>query len=241
MILAICHDFACPSIFESQSYTLVPHLPSLTRLFPESPVYWENDDLANLKLAKNCSTDTYAILVDMRWLTEAFLARYNICGAARNEGPADMTLDFDEVASRIYTRLIGRPSIPSDLHYEIVRLTSMIYATSLLRRIPFLAASTLLSPEVPETIAAYLTKTDLVTCWGGGMAGVMFFCTLIGAAAACALRNASGRRAARWFRTGAMYCMILLSTEHAEAFSGTAGRLLAVQRILRPAYRAIKA
>jgi hypothetical protein len=237
MILAVCHDFPCPSVFEQQNPSLKPHFPNLSRTMPESPVYWRTDDVRSLKGAKNCSTYAHAMIVDMKALTEAFLAHhgFSLLDRDSNKKTPDRSggTSFPKIAAEVNSRLTKYPSMPTDPYYEIIRITSLIYATCLLHHIPLSAGCSMMPSDTLEDMAKLLSQTDLITCWGGDLTSVMFWCALVDSCAASKSETPAGKRTASWMRLAAMYCMILLGTEHSEAFFGSCRCLLAVQRVLR--------
>ena len=233
MILSISHDFECPPMFLDDEYNLVPHFPNLSYRTPESPGSWENENLSNLQGAKHCCEAIHEMLVDMRWLTEEFERYYVNQDSTGTTESIRSKIAFTDHAAALCARLSSRTPQPENPYYEVVRLVSLIYATALQHCISFYAASILLGSDVTEQIGDHFMKTKLNTCWYGGMAGVVFWCGLVASAAATPLKSHRGRRAARWLRVGAFYCMILLSTEHSDVFLTTTKRLIKVQRVLR--------
>jgi hypothetical protein len=233
MILAIVHDFECPLMFMGEDFSLIPHFPNLCYRTPESPVCYQTAKLANLQGAKHCCDAVHEMLLDMRSLTDGFAGCY--VNEAHNSAAETLRakMAFKKQATVLYARLAKRASQPANPYYEIVRIASLIYTTALQHCISFHAALVMLGPELIEKIGDCLLKTDLLQCWYGDMSGVLFWCSLVASSAASPLTSPSERRAARWLRVGAFYCMILLSTDHSKVFFNTAKRIMDIQRILR--------
>ena len=207
MILAIAHDFECPAEFLHFDYKVVPHYPSLCHRMPESPTYWEDEDLAHLEGARYCNQDIIDILLDMRLLTDDFVAAYVDSGDQSFNSALRAKIAFKAQAAAINARLASRPSLRLDPYYEIVRLTSLIYTTALQHCISFAVAADYIAPDVVEKIGFALMQTDTITCWYGDLAGVLFWCTLVASGASGKQKSPSGRQAARWLKVASMYNM----------------------------------
>ncbi|KIW06021.1 uncharacterized protein PV09_03200 [Verruconis gallopava] len=232
MIVAISYDIDCPDVFLNASFSLQPHLPNLCQHVPESPAYWKSEDLSTLRRAKHCSPEMRGILIEARALTGLFLETFCV---VQNEEPRREAFSFQSSAAAVQARLLRRRANSGNPYYEIVRLAALVYATSLLHRIPLAEASVLIAPDVAETMSSYLVKTDIALCWHGDMAGVLLWATLIGSAVASPLRTLSAKRASPWLRVTNMYCMILLSTEHSDVFFENCRCMLFIQKELRKA------
>ncbi|KAL7777134.1 hypothetical protein CFE70_007557 [Pyrenophora teres f. teres 0-1] len=195
----------CASVWEPPKYNAVDH----GRPIPESPIFCPWLDFVTIPHDSGCSAVTCALLQDMRDLTNLFLSHNKMSGASRATSSVDA--DYKAKAAGIRKRLISLPSahIPglttsNDWIYEACRLAALIYAASIMLRLPFsvtadprcnpLAIETeffsspdagrhLRTTRLSDALYDVLNRTDLNNVWGN-MSGVLYWVCTVGAVAA---------------------------------------------------------
>ncbi|KAF2805115.1 uncharacterized protein BDZ99DRAFT_396552 [Mytilinidion resinicola] len=225
---------------------------------PESPFYCPRSEFFTIAASPLCTEQIYNILADMRDLTEVFMSHYNT--------PSTATAAYESKLNAFQSRLSQHPSahILNHAHthnwlYESIRLAAVIYTTALVNRIPLSAASyfpdaalttldTASFATHPTNLAISLyeamKRTDMSSCWGG-LSGVFFCISLIGATAARTtgseasfppLPSPRDKERRQWARR----CMIMYTTRvrtvlvfgHPVATIAAQKRLLAVMEVL---------
>ncbi|CAA9963799.1 hypothetical protein PTMSG1_07158 [Pyrenophora teres f. maculata] len=192
-------------VWEPPKYNAVDH----GRPIPESPIFCPWLDFVTIPHDSGCSAVTCALLQDMRDLTNLFLSHNKMSGASRATSSVDA--DYKAKAAGIRKRLISLPSahIPglttsNDWIYEACRLAALIYAASIMLRLPFsvtadprcnpLAIETeffsspdagrhLRTTRLSDALYDVLNRTDLNNVWGN-MSGVLYWVCTVGAVAA---------------------------------------------------------
>jgi hypothetical protein len=153
------------------------HLNSAESFIPESPLYCPHPWFFSISTDARCTARTYVLLCEMRGLT-CGLIDINIIGPRET---CELTVSNPFI---IYARILALPpanvpgqAISTDWTYEACRLAACIYCSQLCGR-PTDDVTTLF-PAIHELHAA-LVKSDVSDCWDG-MAGVLFWCALVGA------------------------------------------------------------
>ncbi len=153
---------------------------------PESPLYCPRSEFFTIVRSRRCSEQIYDILCDMRDVTalSVQLAETSFFG------PREATPLPASSAASVCRRAIIRPSaalggtaVSNDWVYESCRLAALIHCRLFLHRIP--SADTRAFPplfRLGQNLCSALARTDTGDCWGD-MAGVLYWCSLVGGAA----------------------------------------------------------
>lgn len=264
------------------------HLPTFLPLnpdtvMPESPMFCPRNKFFTLVRDKRCSPRTYELLCDLRDLTDIFLGfhkSYDVTSApdidegysGGDDGYSGGGLtpqEYDTKIAKIRARLARYPSIQSpgsamanDWIYESCRIAAIIYASSIIMRVPFSFVSepgraVLLSDSnaaigIPDPLASRrlsdalyeaLERSGTADIWGD-MCGVLYFVTLVGGAAARSPSTTQppspeyrGRSNAMWARRClimfATRTMIILIFQYPHAVINAQQKLMKVQELIK--------
>ena len=234
LYVSILNELQPPAFWTEFWNPIAPDQP-LPNDDPVSPLHCPNENLHTLLSSASCSSQTYAILADVKNLV-------NLATSTPLESP-----DTSAKIRLIYTRFLCAPSaadpdassqVRDDWIYECCRLAAQILASALFHRVQFSIAAQLLrntdTPAHPVQMWAALAQTPLNEHWPG-MFGVLVWIALTGAAAAKdtgGQGDAVGERARRWLGMTAGSCMSVLHSEHAWAFRANLLRLVEMQKVL---------
>lgn len=209
-IIAILRETVPATIFTQYAEALGTGIPKDFRPLPESPVYARPSGYVTIYKSFASDGPVCRLLDLTRRLTSDFSTN-----AAQTNESTGQEKDRDETDLDLFTltaKIFASPTAEeldlghmSDRYtYEAIRLTSHIYAQSIISRVPFSQAAQrlqtmglyrslqpgTLSAEAPymERCAMHihvrnaLMRTDTTDCWGH-MAGVLFWIALIAGAA----------------------------------------------------------
>lgn len=185
-------------------------------VLPESPLFCPSN-FATIINDPRCSTFTCNILRDMRDLTDLFIAHESAMEIQRDAFEVDATytenrdIEYNSMVTAIRKRLTRLPSahvsnLPTsnDWVYEACRIAALIYAASIILRLPISdTADPCQNPLVAESEASYrlepgasllntrlsealfnaLQHTPVADLWDN-MSGVFYWVSTVGAAAA---------------------------------------------------------
>ncbi|KAI9728471.1 MAG: hypothetical protein M1828_003873 [Chrysothrix sp. TS-e1954] len=241
-------------------------MQSFSEKTPESPLYWEDTDLHMFNLAENCTTQTLAILRDMRALSTQVLSTSTQCHsddpglsnvnklrAWPSEAPYLTTSNIDpiDIEQRCFSRHAVNAAeglTDKDWVYEAIRLTSLIYSTALVNRCPFSIAHDIASTKLGVTsIARLLVRavqmTDSARLWQD-MSGCFFWVMITGAASASGHYGQFARQVQtpadiicrKMLSLNCIRCMQMLACEHSDMISTSCRNMLAVQKSLADAW-----
>lgn len=218
----------------------------------ESPLYSRRHGLLEVVRSQKNLFETKEILQSMCGLTDLLLGGP---GPYSLEASSMTGRQKEAQIEHIYANSLETP--PADCHtgtspnywrHESCRLVSLIYTTAIARQIPFSEAAASLPASLFRPSASYpspsstisstppsllylkfaLHRSNLSDCWTE-MAGVLFWVTLVGGAAA------KGRPEVRqWLVALAVRCSVVLAFEHRPAVIGALQRLLRVMVRLSP-------
>lgn len=153
---------------------------------PESPLYCPRSEYFTILQSKQFSPQIYDLLCDMRDLTIIYFSTTE----PDIVGPCEATYVPASTLASIIGRSLARqpatlPGTPvwNNWVYESCRLTALIYCHMLCQRSQLpIAISFPLNSALVHDLHMALAKTDTSDCWGD-MAGVLYWCTLVGGAA----------------------------------------------------------
>ena len=243
-------------------------IPNDSQSLPESPVYCRPSGFQSIHRSLSPESATARLLDTLRTLTTEFFIessqpsanatsslRYTQTVEHPNESVQSLRnrifafqqakdMDFDDMSER-YT-------------YEAIRLTSLVYAHALDKKIPFSKAAAELSKRpkyfpgsqnytpfyhvdrsapMPMQIKKAIMRTDTSYCWDY-LAGVLFWVSLVAGAGANPGPLANEERFgddedARKFLTAiSVRCCIVMSFEFGKSILETLKRLVAIERVL---------
>lgn len=239
---------------------------------PESPLYCPSTDFTTISADSRCSAATCDLLRDMRDLTDLFTSHQaafeTLCDTHEMDAAYihGRDVEYHSRVAAIRKRLTRLPSahVPNlatsnDWVYEVCRITALIYAASMILRLPFsTAANSCLNPLVAESEASNclgskvsllnthlsealfktLQQTDVGNLWGK-MSGVFYWVSTVGAAAAThgVLPQESrdglyAQRIRRCLVVHSSRAMIKLMFDHAKPMLAAQKRLLKIQELV---------
>lgn len=193
--------------------------PSISVSVPESPAHGIR--LGSSMLRIHCAPELFKLLCDMQQLTNVL---FDLDDASKSKlgnherpddkGTTRFDLQDDHLAVAIFKDVLALPSaalpnhrLSGDWIFECCRLLSLIYATAVIHRVPFSAATPLAAdisntPRILLKLYAALRRTDLANCWGT-MSGCLFWVTTVACPAAHlpdgARRTPEEDLAKKWF------------------------------------------
>ena len=150
----------------------------------ESPVHGDFFDVATSD--PSCGPETIKMLRDMRTLTRLFL-----------QNPDAMWENSTEVsqASAVYDHLISLPKLENagakdskHWSYKCIRLASLVYATSIIKGVPFSQAikyipnHALPKEGFTDAMATALRESGANACWSSMVGSLCWVCWVTGAA-----------------------------------------------------------
>lgn len=257
-IIAILMETFPDSMYSEYASKIETQPTSLVGKMPESPAYCPPaSGYTTIKPSLRNNPQTFELLNMMRGLNNSLIAtpdsRFesvlkSMSRATSNDMLASQRESWhNRVFAMRPASATGMNTGKNHVHiYEAVRLTSMVYSTALVSRVPFSKAAEICSSTgVTEDlrrplhvqIKEALMKTDISTCWGK-MAGVLLWISLVAGAAASPRSQAAVRPskeskdARRWLAAVTIRCSILLGFEHPKAVLGTLKRMSELQRVL---------
>ena len=185
---------------------------------PESPLFCPREGFRTIGPGKACSKAAFDVVCHMRNLTDAFVSRYTVVSV---EADGDDHTAYRERVARIRRHIFALPSaeapdsgVHQDWVYECCRIAAIIYTAAIAYRVPFSIATTVIqalddsarhvshpSSDLVDALYRAYNKSDVGDLWGA-MSGVLFWVTLVGAAAARASvgGTAQSQRRATWVR-----------------------------------------
>ncbi|RMZ67192.1 tachykinin family [Pyrenophora seminiperda CCB06] len=261
------------SMFESwepAEYAAADHrLP-----IPESPIFCPSLDFATIPDDLCCSTATCALLRDMRDLTNLFVLSHGMfelgqaASAVDIDCPGFVDTDYKSKAAEIRKRLTSLPSAhtpglttSNDWVYEACRIAALIYAASIIFRLPFSvtadprqnplateselfgsadAGRSLGTTRLSDVLYEVLIRTDLDNVWGN-MCGVLYWVCMVGAVAARSpdtvnvqrvCTEAKAMRIRRCLILTSLRVMVVLIFHHPMPVLQAQKRLLKVQELI---------
>lgn len=160
-------------------------LPSSAKVL-ESPLYCPRSGFFTIVRSTRCSEQIHDILHNMWDVTAISLQ----AAGADFIGPLEATHISPSSAASIWNRATARPSatlvgtpVSNDWMYESCRLAALIYCRMVLPRIPSIVTGVFPPLSVlGRDLYRSLARTDTGDCWGD-MAGVLYWCSLVGGAA----------------------------------------------------------
>ncbi|USP80569.1 uncharacterized protein yc1106_07843 [Curvularia clavata] len=184
---------------------------------PESPLFCSRADFTTVSADLHCSTDTCNLLKGMRDLTDLSISHQAAFEILRDNHELDTAhihkrdVEYNSRVAAIrkcLTRLPAAhiPGLPTsnDWVYEACRITALIYAASVILRLPFSTAAnpcrnplvaeseafncvgpefSLLNTHLSEALFKALQRTNVGDMWNK-MSGVFYWVSTVGAAAA---------------------------------------------------------
>lgn len=241
---------------------------------PESPLFCLRADFTTIANDSRCSPFTCDLLRDMRDLTNLFIAHESALEVQRRVSEVDAAyakdsdVEYSSKVTAIRKRLTRLPSahvsnLPTfnDWVYEACRITALIYAASIILRLPFsvtadpcqnplvaeLEASdclgsgtSLLDMRLSETLYTVLQRTNIADLWNK-MSGVFYWVSTVGAAAARSpsvihetrqCQSRDEKWVRRCFAIFSTRTMIKLVFNHPKPVLLAQKRLLNIQRLI---------
>ncbi|KAK8240167.1 hypothetical protein HDK90DRAFT_508679 [Phyllosticta capitalensis] len=217
-------------------------------VIPESPLFRPRGRFITLSRSKSCIRPLLSLVQKLHELTEN--CAYLPTTTSTLDFPGNPRAVLKEIQALPYAEnlsqsdLIGSPPTPSSpassaqqkpshhllQRYEATRLAAKLYAYSLAHRVPLSAAAAHYDGILSQLVTT-LKQSDCPysDCWGD-MTGVLYWITLVGAAAAAAGSNshAAGgpgvrrhERERRWLAALNIRCAIVLAFEHRAAMVGS--------------------
>jgi hypothetical protein len=168
-----------PVVFNYPFVYQYRQLFTTTESLPESPLYSPRLGFFTIIRNKRCTPQIYDLLCDMRDLTCRFIDVDLL-------GPRETAESFQSTPEAIYARVLNLASaaipgtiVSGDWVYESCRLAAHIYCSQLCppSADDIVHTSSLIS--VIHDLQSTLARSDVSECWGD-MAGVLFWCALIG-------------------------------------------------------------
>jgi hypothetical protein len=236
-----CHHYI---LFEKQPsalfHSLKPAGPSDSPRVLESPIFCPSNKFRTIRASQLCSKPTFRLLCDMRKLTTDFL-----------KGPTSPTGSRSMPFATSMKRWARLPSAhapdlatTNDWVYEACRIASLLYAAAIVQRVHFSTCmhnhhDLVSNGLIPATAHANLVEQlfgalqlcDTHRVWGS-MAGVLYWITSVGAAAARvpqADRTSHQARIQRYLTMYSVRTMILLIFEYPASILQAQKTLLQVQ------------
>ncbi|KAK7511571.1 hypothetical protein IWZ03DRAFT_63293 [Phyllosticta citriasiana] len=228
-------------------------------VLPESPLFYPRSGFVTLSRSKSCIKPLLSLIEKLKALTEACVSlpahtsTWDLADYRRSILLHIQALPYAENLTP--AQLVGSPPTPSSspssssthhqssppahhlARYEAARLAAKLYAYALAHRVPLSAAAAAHEGILAQLVAALkLSHCPYSDCWDD-MTGVLYWITLVGAAAAAAERSANvagmgadgtrrHERERRWLAALNIRCAIVLAFEHRAALVGSLRTML---------------
>ncbi|KAK7536007.1 uncharacterized protein J3D65DRAFT_668459 [Phyllosticta citribraziliensis] len=220
-------------------------------VLPESPLFCPRSRFVTLSRSKSCIRPLLSLIQKLKALTDACVSlpthtsTWDLADYRRSILLQIQALPFAEKLSP--ADLVGSPPTPSSspsstqsrppphhlARYEAARLAAKLFAYALAHRVPLSAAAAAHEGILVQLVVTLkLSQCPYSDCWGD-MTGVLYWITLVGAAAAAegsAGVGGSGtrrhERERRWLAALNIRCAIVLAFEHRAALVGSLRTML---------------
>ncbi|KAF1918044.1 hypothetical protein BDU57DRAFT_528530 [Ampelomyces quisqualis] len=144
----ICCEVRQQSVFRAWTPAGLPKLEMAA--LPESPLFGSGNDFETFANDPCCSKATRCILVDMRDLSDLFIANRMVLASEHSIKQEDggratrAILEYNDKARGIRARIFSLPSacsphlaVSNDFVYEACRIVAIIYAQAIVEQVPF--------------------------------------------------------------------------------------------------------